>query len=191
MRILPLVAAAAAAILPGVANAAVLDLQTDAVTVTVGETFDVRLVIDREMQDQLIGGLQADLDFTSDTLAFVSGTFGPALGDTGNGDVSLFDGDTVSAFAISDNPSDLAGLQPDMFVGLTLTFRALAEGRGEVELLGDLTALFGPDLADVLFRIADDDVNVLVDVAPIPLPAGALLLLTGLAGGAAARRARG
>ena len=189
MRNLILGAAASLCLLPGAASAAVLDLQTDAVTVGVGETFEVRLVVDREMAD-LIGAAVTELDFTDDTLSFVSGMF-MNLGDTtGTEFVGLFDTDTVEAFAeTNDDAATLASLQANEFTLLSLTFEAIGIGRGEVTLNEAFTTLFGPDLFSALqTRIADGDVNVLVDVAPVPLPAGALLLVTGLGGLAAARR---
>ena len=189
MRKLLLGAAASFCLLPAAANAAVLDLQTDAVTVALGETFDVRLVVDREMAD-LSGAAVTELDFTDDTLSFVSGMF-MNLGDTtGTEFVGLFDSDTVEGFAeTNDDAATLAGLQSNEFTLLSLTFEAIGLGRGEVELNAAFTELFGPDLFTALqTRIADGDVNVLIDVQPVPLPAGAVLLLTGLGGLAAARR---
>ena len=187
LKTLAVIAATAVAI--PAANAAVLDLQTDAVTVNVGENFEVRLIVDREMAD-LIGGLDARLDFTTDTLAFVSGDV-TNLGDTtGTEIVGLLNPGTVEAFALTNSDeTTLSAEQDNMFSILSLTFQAIGAGRGEVELDEAFATLFGTDLFSIIqTRIADGDVNVLIDVQPVPLPGAALFLLTGLGGMVAARR---
>jgi hypothetical protein len=91
----------------------------------------------------------------------------------------------VNAFDVSlDSIADLNSLQPGAFTLFTVTFNAMSEGASLLGLTANaLSSAEGSSLAAAALN--GSSVSV---VAPVPLPAAAWLLISGLAGAGVFRR---
>jgi hypothetical protein len=135
-----------------------------------------------------LGAFDLNVSYDGAILSFDSVVFGAGLDVLSLG--SLQDVDSgmsglFNAFELSfDTTADLNTLQPDAFTLFTVTFNAVSAGTSLLGLsVNSLSSAEGTDLA------ADALNGASVSVAPVPLPAAAWLLLSGLAGtGFLARR---
>jgi hypothetical protein len=168
------------------ANAAVIDLEASDNDVRVGETFEVELSYTSTSTMQFLSEVFGDFTFNSDLFEFVSASFiDPGTlrneldlpndpNDIGGAvfDVTEIAPGELELDLFSSNGFDfLAMNQADDFAPVTLTFRAVDTGTGELGL-GEFFEIFaGFDEIDPI--IVDDTVTV--DVAPVPVPAAALL----------------
>ncbi|MEJ0038571.1 MAG: hypothetical protein WDO68_21270 [Gammaproteobacteria bacterium] len=195
---IPMVSAAlllSAGLVPA-ADAFTLSVVPQAATVNVGGTVSVDVVA-----SDLVGGgapslgaYDLELSFDSAVLSFSSIAFGTGLSVTGVPSIiQAFDLGVgfVNPFESSfEETADLNALQPDAFTLFTITFNADQVGTSlltlSVNSLGDAPG--GSLTADAL-----DGASVSVGGAsPVPLPAAAWLLLTGVAGvSSLVRRRRG
>ena len=146
----------------------------------------------------------AEVELVIDFAQFTFGITGGSVDEVGNAliehdgsGVSLTGGGTtatVGDFLIDTEAANITGTVNDALFGVELfTFGTVsAEG---IQLLisdslaGALTSVFGVgSLAGAEFGLANT--NPITDVAPVPLPAGGLLLITALGGLAYTRRKR-
>ena len=177
------------------AAAATLSIDTDATTLTQGDTFTVSLNYDGEV-DEILSGFVVDLFFDElfDLLdvSFVDPDLGlnplalPGADDTLS-DFGFQDfGDAATVFGISGNTDGmLVDAQPLSFTFATLTFAAAAVGEGEIglDVFVDLFGIGGTDL-----EVAFGTDLLALTVQPVPLPGALLFMATGLAGLTARRR---
>ena len=199
-------AAFAGAALLGAASAATVDVSTTVDTVTVGDTFEVRLNFSADDSAEFLFDAIADFEFDGALFDFVSADFtDPATGINqlslpgdpdaiGEGifEVVELGDDLLDITAVSDNDfAFLQDQQADDFTLVTLTFSAEEVGTGDLGLGAFFEFLFAndPDFANATFFEADIlDAFVTVQVSEVPLPGAAVFLLTGAAGFFARRR---
>jgi hypothetical protein len=125
-----------------------------------------------------IGGYDLDLTFDPALLSWSSTTFKSGLDVTGLGDLqdsSLSGSGKLETFEVSfDSASDLAALQPNSFVLFSVNLTGIVAG----------TSALGLDVLSLTdesgHALASDVQGSSVAVAPVPLPAAAWLLLSGL-----------
>ena len=181
-RILFLVLAAACLAAP--ARAAVVALETDATTLAVGDSFDVRLTFEAEADEFLLAFL-VDLAWQGAVLEAVTLTdaLGPLdFGADGNAFARDF-GTFVQLFAVSDeSDAVLAATQPGAFTIATLRLTATEAGLLTVTI-GALRDFAGAAFGTLDVTFASDAVSVSVTeaVAPVPLPPALALFGVGLA----------
>ena len=200
-RTLAAVAAGTAVLATASADAAIVDVSTTADTVTVGETFEVRIAFSAETMEEFLFDASFDLAYDEELFSFVGADFADGTTDQNqlalNGVDGFFDAfvDTpgdLSVTAASGNTFEtLQDEQADDFTIVTLTFEALMEGTGDLGFgaITDFQFSNDTDFQNAPFLNADIlDGSVMVTVAPIPLPGAAVFLLTGAAGLVARRR---
>lgn len=183
----------AGALIPG-AQAATISLETDAVSVISGETFDVRLVFSADAAGEILTSFDSDVVFDAANLAlsgvsFVDPSTGlnqlllppaPFVPDFGFTDFT----EGAQVFGVTGNTDEtLLADQADEFAFAVLTFTGLATGTADIGL-GLFQSFLGADFESL--NIVLDETPLSVEV--VPLPAAALFMLTGLAGVAARRR---
>jgi len=164
------------------ANAVTLSVVPESASVDVGSTFIVDIMASG-LQDGVapsIGAFDLDLNYNPSLLSFNSVTFGSGLDVLGFGDIKdsgAITAGKVNAFEVSlDSVEELNLLQPGTFRLFYLTFNAVAAGTSALQLsVNALSDAAGTSLDATLQ-------NGSVTVAPVPLPAGVWLLLSGLAG---------
>jgi hypothetical protein len=172
---------------PGAARAVSIALTPAAPAVALGGPVTLTLEASA-LAGAAVGAYDVDLSFDPARFAFVSASFGAALGDASLGeqlsDVIAGAG-TLNLAAVSLlDPVALAALQGDPVALVSITFQTLAAGTAVVFVDG---ALLSDAFAAAL--TIDDQTGASVDVVPEP----ALALALGLAAAVllAARRARG
>jgi hypothetical protein len=187
MRSLVLALALTASLsLPGAARAISLTLVPSAPSVALGDPLTVTLQASA-LAGAAVGAFDVDLGFDPARLAFLSASFGAALGDVSLGeqltDVIAGAGTlNVAAVSLLD-PVALAALQGDPVALVSITFQTLAAGTGAVSVDAALISdAFAAALA------VDDRTGASVEV--VPEPALALALALAAAAFLAARRAR-
>jgi len=170
-------------------SAAVLTLTPSAQTAEVGDGVVVQLGISglgNGMAPSL-GVYDIDVAYDPAILAFGEVTLGAELDLFGLGSLSSVShaAGTINLFELSlDTVGDLADLQAPAFTIATLRFDAIALGTSELTVT--LNALGDANGDSIVSQLQ----NASVTVQPVPLPAGAGLLLSGLLAGAGALRCR-
>jgi hypothetical protein len=163
------------------ANAFTLSVVPQSPSVSLGGTLTVDVVAAGLLDGSApsIGTYDLSLSYDSALLSLADVTFGSGLDVNGLGsmqDTSASTPGVANAFELSfDSIADLNQLQPGTFSLFTLVFHAGAIGTSALTLainaLGDAAGnALTPDVA-----------NATVSVAPVPLPAAAWLLLSGIA----------
>lgn len=160
-------------------------------TVSVGSGFTVDVVASglSDGGAPSIGAYDFDITWDASLLSYAGTAFGTGLDVMGLGlnDPLATPGTPgrLNVFELSfDSTADLNQLQPDTFTVLTLSFDAVAAGTSSLAfMLNAIASAEGNSLA------AQADLqNGSVTVAPVPLPAGVWLLLSGLGMAAGLRR---
>lgn len=198
------IAAASALALTATASAGIIDFSVSDDTVTVGETFDVRVAFSSSAQGQFLttadfavafdGGLFdfVSADFTDGTTGLNQLDLPDDMGNIGGFfDAELFSDGDLGVAAVSGNEfSFLQAEQADDFTIVSLTFLAEAVGTGTIGLASAFDAFFDifddPDGSPLMAQFVDTSVDV--SVAAVPLPGAALFMLTGAAGLVARRK---
>ena len=167
------------------ARAAVVSLETDATTLTVGDGFDVRLTFEAEGSEFLLAFL-VDLFWEGaviETVAFTD-ALGPLDFDPADGNAFVNDfGSFAQLFAVSlESDETLAASQPRAFTLVTLRLTATRAGLLTVTL-GTLREFSGAAFGALDVTVATESVSVAIAeaVAPVPAPPALALLGTGLA----------
>lgn len=165
------------------ANAVTISLVPEQGTIQAGSSALVDVVASGLSDSQnagAIGGYDLNVAFNSALLSWTATTFGSGLNVTGLGDIQdsglvpSNPGVVDTAEASFDSVADLTTLQPNSFVLFTLSLTGIAPGTSALDLsIGSLTDEHGNALA------ADVQGSSLT-VTPVPLPAAAWLLLSGL-----------
>lgn len=177
------------------ADALTLSVVPQASTVSVGGTVSVDVVASDLASGAApsLGAYDLNLTFDSSVLSFSSIAFGTGLSVTGVPsiiqDFALGTG-AVNPFEVSlEDTADLNALQAGAFTLFTITFNAGQVGTSLLSLsVNSLSSAEGTSLS----AAALNGSSISVAGAPaVPLPAGAWLLLTGIAGvGSLMRRKR-
>lgn len=166
------------------ANAFTISLVPQVTEVGVGETVSVDVVASGLVDGvaPALAGYDLSVSFDASLLSVLNVTFGTGLDVTGlgsgHGTIDLAPG-LLEVFEFSFDPSaELNALQPDAFTLFTLTFNANSAGASLVGL-----ALNGPQSSAEGTALTVDALNgASLSITPVPLPAAAWLLLSGLAG---------
>jgi hypothetical protein len=177
------------------ANAATISIDPSSQSTTVGSTVSatVRIADLTTGTAPSLGGYDLNLSFDSAVLSFSGLTYGSGLDVLGLGSIRVSDTGSAALGLLNvveislDEESDLNALQTDAFGLFTVTFQALAAGTSGLSLQVNSLA----DAAGLGLNAAT--ANGSIGVAPVPLPAAAWLLFSGLAGlaGISRRRSHG
>ncbi|MBC8024678.1 MAG: hypothetical protein H7Y89_01685 [Steroidobacteraceae bacterium] len=172
------------------AHAATVTL-TPSQSTTLGNTVVISLVVSGLGDAGVsLGTFDLDVQFDAGVLSFDSATFGSGLDVLSLGSLQQVDSSlagVVNLFELSiDSIEDLNTLQLDAFTLFTLTFNTVGVG---TSIVGISPNAFG-DAFGVALAV-DPILQTSVDVAPVPLPAAAWLLMSGLGLLAGAGRRRG
>ena len=165
------------------ARAAIVALETHAAGLSVGDTFEVRLMFTAEGEeflsafivDVLASGAEVLSATLTDQLDLPGGT------EEGASFVNLF-GDFAQLFAVSSNTdAQLAEGQATAFAVATLTMRATEAGMMTITL-GSLRDFAGASFGALNVAFAPDTLSLAVaaGIAPVPLPPAAALFALGL-----------
>ncbi|WP_308917458.1 VPLPA-CTERM sorting domain-containing protein [Jannaschia sp. LMIT008] len=174
--------------LPLAAQAATVEIRSAVSAVQLGDTFDVELVFDRDAGDAPLAEFGIDVDYDNSLFSFVGGSFSNSLGDiAGTNDIADQTGFLQLLVSSTTDESTLDTLQQSAFSFATLTFSADAVGTGSFDLDQSFAFFADANFAGIPVTYGQTSTDVTV-LAPIPLPASALLLLAGLGGLAAIRR---
>ena len=155
-----------------VSAAITLSLSPSPATFSVGDTFDVELVIAglNAGAPPGVGAFDLNIDYDPGLLSAVGVTFGTALGDPDLDALSASDLATPGNVNVAEvsllDTATLVSTQPSSFTLAKITFTALADGTSGFSLVGDL-------------RVDDPLGNKLAINVPEPDSVG--LLLVGLA----------
>lgn len=161
-----------------------LDVEPTSLTVPVGSSADVALVISG-LGDGVapsLGTFDLDISFDPAILGLSTVTFGNQLDILGLGSIqSVTPGvGTVNLVELSlDLPDDLNTYQADSFTLATLTFGTLAIGTSPLEFI---EAILGDENGDPLILDGGIENGSITATAPIPEPATLLLFASGLTG---------
>ena len=168
------------------ADALTVSVVPQASTVNVGDTVSVDVVADLQGDSSLsLGSYDLELSFGSTVLSLADVVFGTGLSVTGLPSFprEFFDlgGETVAAFEVStETAADLNNLQPNAFTLFTVTFNALQAGTSALSLsVNSLGNAAGTATLDA--QVLNSSLTV-TGAPAVPLPAGAWLLMSGLAG---------
>ena len=173
------------------AEAFTLSIVPDVSSASVGDAFTVSVMVDG-LTDGTAPSLAAydlDVQFDASIVSFQDIAFGAGLDVTGFGSITdhgLTSAGVLDVFEASlDETADLNALQGDAFTLFTITFNALQAGVSNLGL-----TLQSASTAEAANLLADSIGTSAVQVAPVPLPAAAWLLLSGLTGAFAIGRRR-
>lgn len=159
-------------------------------SVAIGETFDVVLHFDglTASQDDTVAAFEFNILYDASTFGFTGGVFGDGnsnpfmLDSTGFSDITDLGG-IINAFAMSGN--DWPGLdaaQPDSFIGLTLSFVALAANPlASIELDMNNPQIYGTDALEMSLSMPSPFLNLEVTGgAVVGVPESGVLALLGI-----------
>jgi hypothetical protein len=172
------------------ANAATISIDPSSQSSVVGSTVSatVRIADLTSGTAPALGGFDLNLSFNSSVLSFTGLAYGSGLDVLGLGSLQFSDTATAGLLNVGeisfDEVADLNSLQGDAFALFTVTFQAIAAGTSGLNL--QINSLADANGLALTAATADGSVGV----APVPLPAAAWLLFSGLAGLAGISRRR-
>jgi hypothetical protein len=168
------------------ADAFTLTLVPQSPSVTLGQVAWVD-VIASDLADGAapsLGAFDLNVSFDSSLLSVSGVSFGSGLDVLGNGSLQDFDASSpgvINAFEVAfDTTANLNQFQPGAFTLFSIGFDTLAAGTSPLTFtVNSLSSAEGTELVP---DFLNDNSSLSVVAAPVPLPAAAWLLLSGLAG---------